>query len=706
MKPRCETFVAVLVFALSAFAVAATAGAVTFDQTGYDPACGVTVRAADSKLTATWPIAGGDVGEVVLNLDPKAPLIESLTDRRPDDTNNLPLLGGVDPTYFLTVGTRDLSLPSGWVAFFDDPPKRPHQTYRANRSTGSVKIVSQGHRCTIVLDGLSAGPFRGDLQFTFYPGTRLVHVEAVLATDQDSCAILYDTGLVGPASQWNHFSFLDSHDKWKHLPADAKATPDAVRNRTTIADSDRGCVAVFPPPHQYFYPLDFVDNYGFAWHGKGYGGSGDEIGFGIRQPLDGDQRHVPWINAPPHTRQRLGAFYLLGRGAAEQTLDEVKKFTRGDTFKHLDGYQTFTSHYHIEHTLDFMDQQRRLMTTEVPPSLVEPAFAKRFKAMGVDIAHLAEFHMGWSKEQTAHRLEFLKTMHDECRRLSGEQFLLLPGEEPDVHLGGHWLSLFSKPTYWTLQREKSQPFVEQVPGFGTVYHTGDAADVLKMMEAEKGLMWTAHARIKGSFGFPDVYKSRDYFHTDRFLGAAWKAMPADNSLPRLGTRVLDLMDDMANWGEHKVVIGEVDAFKVHADSELYGHVNINYLKLDKIPRFDDGWQPVLDALRGGKLFVTTGEVLVPTCTFDGKTGGETVTLQNGKATIEASLEWTFPLAFAEVISGDGQAVFRQRIELNDTDAFGMRVIKLPIDLAGRKWVRFEVWDVATNGAFTEPVWIK
>ena len=35
-----------------------------------------------------------------------------------------------------------------------------------------------------------------------------------------------------------------------------------------------------------------------------------------------------------------------------------------------------------------------------------------------------------------------------------------------------------------------------------------------------------------------------------------------------------------------------------------------------------------------------------------------------------------------------------------------RTLKLPVDLSGRKWVRFEVWDIATNGAFTEPVWIE
>ena len=74
--------------------------------------------------------------------------------------------------------------------------------------------------------------------------------------------------------------------------------------------------------------------------------------------------------------------------------------------------------------------------------------------------------------------------------------------------------------------------------------------------------------------------------------------------------------------------------------------------------------------------------------------------------LEANLEWTFPLAFAEIISGNGQKVFRQRIDLVDTESFGTRKLRVPLELKARTWVRFEVWDIAANGAFTQPVWIE
>ena len=117
------------------------------------------------------------------------------------------------------------------------------------------------------------------------------------------------------------------------------------------------------------------------------------------------------------------------------------------------------------------------------------------------------------------------------------------------------------------------------------------------MEDEKALMWTAHARIKASFGFPDRYKIQDFFGSENFMGAAWKAMPADLSRPTLGWRVLDLLDDMSNWGMRKQVIAEADLFRMEPDFETYAHMNINYVKIDELPKFKDGWQPLLNSLR-------------------------------------------------------------------------------------------------------------
>jgi hypothetical protein len=678
------------------------------DLSAYQPASGVSVRQDGSRLRVTWPMADGEHGILVLQLRANQPLIEELAIARTADGPATPLLRKVNPVTLVTVGVRDLS-KQGWNVFFDNPPRRPHQTFAAVLEAKKVRVRSQGRRSTVILDGLSAGPFRGDLRFTVYPGCRMVHAEAVVSTEQEACAILYDAGLASPAPDWKTVAWIDTSDRLQRVGATSAkvAEPVAARHRAIVAEADGGSVAIFPPPHQFLYPLDFANNYRLVWHGRGFQKRVDGWGLGVRQPPEGDKRFVPWVNAPPGTRQHLGVFYLLSRGPAPRALDEVRRFTHGDRFKKLDGYRTFTTHYHIEHTLTFRREQKRQQTEGVPRGLEVPPFVKTFKAHGVDIVHLAEFHVAHTAELNAERLPLLQTLHRECRRLSDEHVLVLPGEEPNVYLGGHWISLFPRPVYWLLHPGPQTPFERQTRGLGTVYAVHSAADVLRLMEKEKGLMWTAHPRTKSSYGFPDRYRDKDFYLSDRFLGAAWKALPADLSQPRLGKRALDLLSDMANWGQHKYLLGEVDVFQVMPDYELYGHMNINYLKLDKLPRFDDGWQPVLDALRGGRFFVSTGEVLLPEFRVGGRESGQTLRLSGGTtAEVEVRVEWTFPPAFAEVIWGDGQRVHRKRIDLSDNQAFSGKNLRVPVDLRGAKWVRLEVWDVAVNGAFSQPVWVE
>jgi hypothetical protein len=342
-----------------------------------------------------------------------------------------------------------------------------------------------------------------------------------------------------------------------------------------------------------------------------------------------------------------------------------------------------------------------------------PDFVRMFKDMNVRMVHLAEFHGdGHPRDPGPLRLPELRSMFDECRRLSDDELLLIPGEEANAHLGvnhpgahpGHWVYLFPRPVAWIMQRAEGQPFAQDDPTFGTLYRVGDRHEMLRLLEQERGLAWTAHARIKASSWAPDYYRDEDFFLSDRWLGAAWKAMPADLSRPRLGERVLDLLDDMANWGRRKYVIGEVDVFKLDHTHELYGHMNVNYVRMDRVPRYDEGWQPLLDALAAGRFFVTTGEVLIERFTLGGRSSGETI--DEPRAALEATLCWTFPMRFAEVVAGDGTAVERTRIDLSDTGEFGERSIRLDADLDGKRWVRLEAWDVAGNGAFSQPVWVE
>ncbi len=89
-----------------------------------------------------------------------------------------------------------------------------------------------------------------------------------------------------------------------------------------------------------------------------------------------------------------------------------------------------------------------------------------------------------------------------------------------------------------------------------------------------------------------------------------------------------------------------------------------------------------------------------------KTGETTMGAEGGKVEVRLDLKWTFPLAYAEIITGDGRAIKRRRVDLSTTGSFGEVSLKIDADVTDQRWLRVEVWDVATNGAFTQPVWLN
>ena len=658
---------------------------------------GAVASTRENLLQVRWPAGGKQVGQIEIDLTRDQPLIKSLS--LADKGKVQQIASSIDPAFILTVGKRDLVPEKKWNIFFDKVPNKPYQSFQVKHTRTAVKVHEDGSRTVITVDGMSAGDFAGALEITLYNGSPLLNIAAVLATTIDSAAILFDAGLISE-KPWAESWWSDTSDELRHaaMPRDSSAILD-VKYRNIMSESKNGTLAVFASPHQYFYPLDEAFNLKFVWHGKNYRNL-DGYGMGIRQDLYGDRRFVPWFNAPPGTKQRLNFFCLLSDGKAKQALTEVKKFTNNDTYVELPGYKTMASHFHNEFIM------KVVLAGKPVPEI--PSFVTVFKTMGVDIVHLGEFHYTANPRGPAEkRLSELEALFTQCKRLSDDEFLLLPGEEPNEFLGGHWMQLFPRPVYWIMSRKADEPFVETHPAYGKVYRIADEREMLKLLELEDGLAWTAHPRIKGSTGYPDEYKNKEFFKSQHFLGAAWKAMPADLSQPKLGNRVLDLMDDMNNWGANKQVIGESDLFTIEPENEMYAHMNVNYLRLPELPKYEEGWQPVVDVMRKGSFFTSTGEVLLPEFTVDGKNTGDTLKLdKSGNATVSFKVRWTFPLNYAEVISGDGKSVYRERIDLKDTLAFGEKTWSSKLNLEGRKWVRLEVWDAASNGAFTQSIWLN
>jgi hypothetical protein len=271
---------------------------------------------------------------------------------------------------------------------------------------------------------------------------------------------------------------------------------------------------------------------------------------------------------------------------------------------------------------------------------------------------------------------------------------LIPGEEANVHFGGHWAVMFPRPVKWIMSRRDGEKFETNDPRYGKVYRVKDAAELLDLIRRENGWMYQTHPRTKGSMGFPDKIRETAHFRDDRYFGAGWKAMNSDLSSPRLGDRSLKLLDDMSNWGMPKQLVGEVDVFQVDETHELWGHMNINYVRAASLPPFDE-YGKLLDSIGRGDFFVSTGEVLLP----EVKLSGDAISI-----TANVRARWTFPLREAAIVWGDGRETHREVVALAETAAFGEKRFTWRAAAPGWKWARVEVWDVAANGAFVNPVW--
>jgi hypothetical protein len=643
----------------------------------------ITVAQEGDMAVVRWQDSTSRTWEASFNLEPARPLIAAIK------VGGKTVVQNAVPIYSAQTGKRR----GGFDEFFDFPPSHPEGTRSFQgvlRITGA-RAETLGDRVEITFDGFQMGIFSGSVRYVFYPGSRLIQQAAVASTSEPETAYFYDAGIrmavprdARPGSNMeSEITYYDTQGKVRvEHPNVSEKLPVHARYRTLAARAQGGSIAVFPTPHKYFMPRDFTTNMGFLWHTAWRG----QVYLGVRQLPDDNSRFYPWMNAPPGTAQRMNVFFLLSDGEAKPLLDEVLRYTNTDKFPKLDGYLTVAPHWHYAYTVQAMEKGGAAW---VPP------FKPVLKDMGVDAAIIADFHGdGHPQDLTELRLKELKAYFDYTKAQSDKDFLIIPSEEANVHYGGHWAVSFPKPVYWKMGPPNSKSSVDEVPGYGKVYTIGSSKALLDMMRTEKGFAYQTHPRTKGSKTFPDQIRYTEHFLDDTYVGAGWKQMPADMASPRLGERSLNLLDDMSNWGLRKLLLAEVDVFQVDSTHELYAHMNINYVRGSRLPAYDS-YGEILDTMRKGDFFISTGEVLMPDHSIR-----ETVA---GKLQVSAQLRYTLPLQFAEIVWGDGEKTFHKTYSLETTREFGAQKIQFDVDAPNWRWARLAVWDIAGNGAFANPI---
>ncbi len=725
-----------------------SAQAVACSMSGYKAAAGLTATAEAGGVVLEWDGDANNQVRLRLAVVNGAPAIRELavkprtgtwavlaTNAAPDirvaagfrrmsNQQLQPLVGLNVPI------TPDIIKEDKWDAFWDAPlnldepartggnpppgagiagqpglPRKPEEITRASAAyqvTG-CDVKTNGARIEVSFPGVTLGPFKGRLQYTVYKGTNLIRQEIVATTNEPSVAYKYDAGVKGISVQaGSRIAWRDPAGAWREdSPADSVAGKEIdpkTDNRLLLAEQGKaGSIAVFPPPHTFFWARELATNLGYSWYRHDAG----TFALGVRQAEREESQqydgNFALYSARPGTEQRMPMYIYPSAASAQNTQAPALAFTHADHYKPIAGYQVMNHHYH-------MDLGQRLLQGTGPggpgdlaapiPDLVA------LKALGINIVSQID-SVGTGGGGRQDPLAITAASVEGARRHSDKDFLVMPDQEfYGSPLGGHTDLLFSHPVYWTQGRAAGQPLSEDDAKYGRVYHIASADDLMEMMTRENGMISMPHPRTKGSTGFPDAVKDEAFFKNPRYQGVGFRwGMGLDLSEKRLCEyRCLPLLDDMSNWVADlpippKYITSISEARYQSPGDDIYASSPVMYIKLASVPAATDP-SPVIAALMRGDSFVTSGEVLIRSYAVEG-TGGQ--------RTISADLEWTYPLEFVEVVWGDGKTTDRQIISATDLPPFGSHRFQIPLNAAGKKWVRFAVWDSAGNGALTQPI---
>ena len=509
-------------------AACALAAPLECDLSEYRATAGLRAEMIDGGLTLAWAGAPGQDVRARFAIDGGAPIVRELAvraaggawivlgrDLKPEfaaatglrriaetQVNRLKVLGMATPENI----ERDK-----WNVFWDSPlvvpglpginpnlPRRKEEVRRASatfHSTG-CKVKTDGASGGFSFDGLELGIFSGRLQFTAYKGTNLLRQEAIAKTEEQSVAYNYRAGLRGfrmdnaPRVTWQ-----DVARGWQKYEFGGTPNVDPValraRNRLMIVESGGGSIAVFPPPHKFFWAREYELNLGYVWYRKD---DAQTFSAGVRQ-ADHEEGYRPYGNSdaevwpapcvliahdgdgkfcalatPPGTWQRMAVYYYLSPEGSAKTQQAALAFTHDDRYKPLSGFQVAACHFHTRFQEDELDAG----TLDL-----QPPWIPTMRELGINIAMMSDFHGdGHGEDSGELRFRDQKTYFDASRRHSDRDFLIMPGEEPNAYLGGHYTMMLPKPVYWTRVRASGQPLTERSAEYGTVYHTGSAADVM------------------------------------------------------------------------------------------------------------------------------------------------------------------------------------------------------------------------------------
>ena len=579
---------------------------------------------------------------------------------------------------------------------------RKKEVKEANEKWNTTKMSYSvnGNFQTVAFDGLTLGQFSGGLELHFFEGCNLIRVEALAATEDDGVCYLYHGGLKGFKPDKLYYVSPRRREVYENPGYHTNSGRDRdrervyARGRVLTLQQPRGSVAVLPTPHRFVWGGQTENNVGYNYYNLTKSGV---LSIGVRNNKEQEHFNIRWplYNAKPGTVQRMSFFFMVNSDTVYAARSMAMKYTNYDHLRPLEGYKRLGSHMHIAAQAAFPRDYRKQLPWEL-----------LIKENGFDIFPPCDFWAeGRCDDNKEGRKSDLERYHLTSRYVSTPDFLLVTGEELAVMgkdrskqlIPYHFMIWPSKPILYSRWRDDDQEFAEILPDGRTYYHLKNAMDVIEMCRRENAFIQMPHPDTKANDGLPYDCKYEPWFTDERWMGMGARMLPADNSVDHMFAGRIDrVWNDINNWADRpKYVMSELDTYtKVNEseeDWELYAMTNCSYVQLDKIPS-SDNWEDLVNALREGRHFYSTGEILI-----------EESSIVDGKAT--ATISWTFPMAYAECVYSDGENVQSVRIPMNDTTPYGRKTIEFNFP-EGMKWARFYATDIAWNSAYSQPVFLR
>jgi len=658
-----------------------------------------------------WTGEDGLAWGAILGVEKERPAVYGLFYEKGE--NRTIVAGPIYPEVFVTTGIRKPTAEGDrqslvrsseafyemrWNTYADDPMSRKSEIrkFEGQFHTKDFSVTRKGNRIEVDFDGLDMGVFAGSYRITFYDGSNLIKSEAIAKTAEDSLAYFYRGGFsgfkLGKLYYRNQDREMVKEYPRKPLRSDERRTDGVVRvnarNRVLTLEQENGSVSVFPPPHKFFWARQNENSVGYNCYQR----YADETLFlGIRHnerhESDGDR----WAcyNAPAQTWQHMPFFTAVSAEDAESCRAIAMGYTNNDVFRSQNGYQRMLGHFHMSyHTFWEQDPEK------------EQDWIKLFKEIGCDIAMLCDFWIDGEQDDNreARLLDQLRYFKA-CAMHSNDKFLIVPAEEVAERqtskqksaIPGHLMFVPSKPVLFSRHREPDQAFSEETE-HGTYYHWDTPESVIEMCRRENAFIFLPHPETKANDGYPEAFENEPFYKNMLYWGMGFRYLPADWSTRRLiDGRISSVWDDMNNKSAHpRYIMGELDTYEKELRWDMYGDMNVTYVKLDRIPSSSD-WTPLVETLKAGQAYVATGEILL-----------DDYQVEDGKASVAVS--WSFPLDFAELVYSDGITVKNVEIDMSESVPYGRQQLEFDFP-KGMKWARIAVWDVAGNGAFQQPVFI-